>query len=196
MQRFCLAFLLIISGFAVKGQSVTKVASSGDTMLTASLEEVKITARWKNDTERYRYNQMKFYVTTVLPYVKATTQLFNDINIKLADPDLSRKEWRRYKALKEDEMRSQFEDKIKDLNITQGKLLVKLIARQTNLNLYKMINEVKNPLVAIKWQSWARVNGMNLDKRYKPDEEQMLELIMEDLGYPLPASYALAETGN
>ena len=40
------------------------------------LPEVKVTAQFLNDTDRYRYNQMKFYVTTILPYLDAATKVF------------------------------------------------------------------------------------------------------------------------
>ncbi len=157
---------------------------------TVMLKEVSVKARWKNDTERYHYNQMKFYVKTILPYMNATTAIFKQVQQKSDDPNVSRRERRQFIASKQDELRTQFEDKIKALNVTQGGLLVKLIARQTNLNVYKMVSEVKNPIVAIKWQMWALANGMNLDKMYHPEDEPDLENIMYELGYPLPESYA------
>lgn len=168
-----------------------RAQSNTDTLYVGQLKEVSIKARWKNDTERYRYNQMKYYVTTVLPYVEASTRLFNEVSIKGQDPAMDRREYRQFIALKQEEMKRQFEDKIKLLNVTQGALLVKLIARQTHLNIYKMVTEMKNPVVAMKWQSWALLHGMNLDKRYHPEDEPMLENIMYELGYPLPESYAV-----
>lgn len=187
MKRILVLTISILG--CIAGKSMAQTAT-GDTLYAAPLQEVSIRARWTNDTERYHYNQMKFYVKTVLPYVNASTALFNEINAKSEDPTISRKERRQFIAQKQDEMKSQFEDKVKGLNVTQGVLLVKLIARQTNLNIYKMVSEVKNPLVAIKWQTWARLNGMNLDKKYHPEDEPDLENIMYELGYPLPQSYA------
>jgi len=118
--------------------------------------------------------------------VNAATKLFVNVNAKVNDAATSKKEKRKYVKAKEDEMRSEFEDKIKDLNVTQGVLLVKLIARQTNANIYDMLTNFKNPLIAVKWQLWARLNGMNLDRRYDPMLEPDLENIMMELGYPLP----------
>ena len=173
---------------AANAQSVPATVS--DTAYSVQLKTVEVRARWKNDTDRYHYNQMKFYVTTILPYVNAATKLFVDINAKVEDENISKRECRKYINTREEEMRSSFEDKVKGLNVTQGVLLVKLIARQTDMNIYKMLLEFKNPLVAVKWQLWARVNGMNLDKKYDPTQEPDLENIMEELGYPLPAGYA------
>ena len=183
MNRYFVLLVSLLCYFSATAQGVKQ-----DTIYAANLKEVSIKARWKNDTERYRYNQMKFYVTTVLPYVNAATILFNDIHAKTET--LSRRERKKYIASKQGELSTQFEDKLKALNVTQGKLLVKLIARQTNLNIYKIVAEVKNPIVAIKWQAWAGLNGMNLDRKYHPEDEPDLENIMYELGYPLPQSYA------
>src|ERR1035437_5640729 len=187
MQRNIFLLFIIFSAFGCTAQ--TQQGNTNDTTYTVRLKEVDVVARWKNDTDRYHYNQMRFYVTTVLPYVNAATKLFKEINAEVEDPDISRKESRQFIKSREEELRTQFEDKVKELNVTQGVLLVKLIARQTDMNIYKMLLEFKNPFVAIKWQAWARINGMNLDKKYHPEEEHDLELIMEDLGYPLPVSY-------
>jgi hypothetical protein len=155
------------------------------------LPEAKVTGQWMNDTDRYHYNQKKFYVTTILPYLNAATKLFKEVNVKVSEPGISKKEKKQYVNTREDEMRTQFEDKVKKLNVTQGTLLVKLISRQTELNIYKILQEFKNPLTAMKWQAWARMNGMNLDRKYHPEEEKDLENIMEELGYPLPPGYRL-----
>ena len=186
MKKHILTGLLVCFAFYTNAQDANNTVKDS----TVMLPEVKVKARWLNDTDRYHYNQMKFYVTTILPYLNAATKLFKEINAKDEEPGITRRERRQYINAREEEMRTQFEDKIKDLNVTQGKLLVKLIARQTELNIYKMLLEFKNPLVAVKWQGWARFNGMNLDRKYHPEEEPDLENIMDELGYPLPAGYS------
>jgi hypothetical protein len=186
---FLFLSLFVVSICPAAAQSIPVPA---DTVAPVQLQEVDVVARWRNDTDRYRYNQMKFYVTTILPYLNAATKLFREVNAKTEDPNVGRRERRQYINAREQEMREQFEDKVRELNVTQGVLLVKLIARQTELNIYQVLLEFKNPLVAVKWQAWARFNGMNLDRKYHPEEERNLELIMEELGYPLPRSYVSA----
>lgn len=168
----------------------TASAQQGDTIYMANLPEVVINEKWPNDTLQYRYNQMKYYVVSVLPYVNAATKLFNEINAKVNQPGISKTEKRKYVNSREDELRDQFETKVKGLNTTQGTLLIKLIARQTGANIYGILDEFKNPLTAVKWQTWARLNGINLNKKYRPEEERMLEQIMESLDYPLPPFYS------
>jgi hypothetical protein len=180
--------VLILLYTSLPARSIAQV----DTIYTARLQEVEINERWKNDTARYRYNQLKHYVKTVMPYVNAATKLFLEIDAKLEEPGLSRSEKRKFINAREDAMRDQFEDKVKALNTTQGALLMKLIARQTGVNIYHILTEFKNPVTAVKWQAWARLNGANINRKYHPEEEAMLERIMEELGYPLPSSYAAA----
>jgi len=181
----CLIFLLC----AIRSAH----AQAYDTVYaTQQLKEVDVRAHWLNDTDRYHYNQMRYYVTTILPYLNAATQLFTEINNKLNDPSVSKAERKRFIKLKDEEMRTKFEDKVGALNVTQGVLLMKLVARQTDMNIYKMLSDFKNPFVAIKWQTWARLNGMNINQKYHPEDEPDLENIMESLGYPLPLAYTLS----
>ncbi|MBS1782557.1 MAG: DUF4294 domain-containing protein [Bacteroidetes bacterium] len=181
---FCLAvlsFLLFnLSAFA-----------QNDTMLNVRLKEIQVTDHhvWANDTVRYQFNQTKYNVQTILPYLNAATTSFNAINTKINAQNLSRRERKSFVHGEEDMLRTQFEDKIKALNETQGVLLIKLISRQTGLNIYNILSEFKNPLTAIKWQAWARFHGFNINKIYDPADEPLLESVMFSLGYDLPDFY-------
>jgi hypothetical protein len=167
-----------------------------DTLLMVRLHEVQIkdTRDWGNDTLRYHFNQTRYYVQTIVPYLEGAIQLFNELNTAISDPEMSKKQKRKLIAAKEDEARSRFEDKVKSLNETQGVLLVKLIARQSGVNIYSMLGEFRNPVTAIKWQAWSRLHGFNINKRYDPAEEALLEQVMLSLDYPLPDFYEHKET--
>ena len=72
-------------------------------------------------------------------------------------------------------------------------MLIKLVARQTDLNIYHQLADFKGTLPAMKWQAWARMHSFNLNRKYHPEEEPDLEHIMRSLGYPLPAFYGGAD---
>lgn len=185
IPAYILFIMLFFSLANANGQSVT------DTYYHVTMKPVNIVSerQWKNDTVRYHYNQMKYYVTTILPYLDQAVTLFNEIDIKINTPGIAKRERKAFVKIKEDELREKFDDEIKQLNETQGLLLIKLIARQTGINIYAMLQEFKGPLAAIKWQGWSKLHGFNLNTKYNPDEEPWLEDIMDDLGYPLPAIY-------
>lgn len=162
-----------------------------DTQLRYRMREVEIRDKrtWQNDTVRYRYNQMKYYVTTVLPYVNEAVILQKELDEKTATEGLSRKERRNFVRSKEALLKQRFDAEVKALNETQGVLMIKLIGRQTGVNIYDILQEYKNTWAATKWQTWALMNGFNLKKKYNPDDNIMLENIMEELDYPLPPFY-------
>ncbi len=139
------------------------------------------TRTFANDTSRYKYNQMKHYVKMILPYVDAAVKLFSEIDN--TTKDMSKKNRRKYIRSKEKEIKINFEDKLSSLNITQGRLLVKLINRQLEINCYDIVRELKNPITAAYYQSVARLNGINLNEDYVPEENHDLEIIMRNLGY-------------
>lgn len=153
--------------------------------------EVKSTQIWDNDTSRYRYNQLKHYVKTILPYLNAATATVADLDAKLGS--LHGADRRRYIAAKDRALREGFEERVKSLNVTQGVLLIKLIGRQTGANLYDIIRETKGGVTALKWQGWARLHGHNIARPYDPAAEPLLERVMRSLGYELPAFYAQAD---
>ena len=91
---------------------------------------------------------------------------------------------------KEEQLRLQFEEPLKNLNETQGKLLIQLINRETGNSVFKVLSEVKNPVKAAMYEATALVNGLNLREdwnaeKYK-DEEQIMENLEREYGYPSP----------
>lgn len=162
-----------------------------DTLWHVQMEPVQIKGErvWENDTVRYHYNQTKYYITTILPYLKEAITMHEDMQQWLATEKRSRKEKKEFIELKEEQFRTKFDAEIKGLNETQGTLLVKLIARQTGENIYALLKDYKSIFSATKWLAWAKFHGFNLNRKYNPDKEPMLENIMESLDYPLPAHY-------
>lgn len=96
---------------------------------------------------------------------------------------MNRRNKRKYIKSREQEVKANFEDKLSSLNITQGRLLVKIINRQLNTNCYDIVKELKNPITAAYYLSWARLNGIRLNENYDAEKERNLEQIMVSLGY-------------
>ena len=181
-----LFLLLISSGPAMAQQifpTVTEEKNTSEPTYHVQLNEaVVVDSRvFKNDTLRYNFNQMKHYVKLILPYLDVAVKMFNEID--LATNDMSNRNRRKYIKSKEREIKTNFEDKLKTLNITQGQLLVKLLNRQLSINCYDIVKELKNPISAAYYQSWARLNGINLNEDYDPEKNRDLERIMRSLGY-------------
>lgn len=180
---------------ALSLQAQENFAQHGDTLLVVKMEGVDVVRdrKWSNDTIRYQYNQMKHYVQIILPYLDAASRMLAELNAMENNPSITKKQRKAFLNTKEEELHRRFDDEVSKLNETQGVLLIKLIARQSGDNIYGKLEEYKSLLYAVRWQTYARLHGFNLNKHYDPNDEPMLEHIMESLGYPLPAVYGERE---
>lgn len=69
------------------------------------------------------------------------------------------------------ELFSSFEDRMKNMTVTQGQLLMLLIDRECNISSYEIIRTFKNRYAAGFWQGVAKLFGNDLKRRYDPDGE-------------------------
>lgn len=178
---FLLATLLFSSRFffaqGFKKYSITNTLA--DTLQTYYLREVDI-VNFKTDDEWREYYQTMSRVKKVIPYVKIANQLYVELQAK--EGNSKRREYRHYRKDLEKEMREKFEQELRNLSINQGKVLVKLINRETGNNCYKIIKDVKGGFSAMIWQMVAKRYDYNLKENYDPNKEKMIELVIKQLG--------------
>jgi hypothetical protein len=165
---------------AQKNVELKEIIEDNDTILIAStLKPVDVISKkrfnsWKEEAE---FIKLRRYVTAVYPYAKMAGALHQQINGDLEDLDKKRKK-NKYLKVKEDELKEQFEDKLKNLTINQGKVLIKLINRETGNNCYQLIKDLKSPAAAFFWNIWAKKYDYNLKEPYLAEENQDLEMIV------------------
>jgi hypothetical protein len=92
---------------------------------------------------------------------------FNEYNQKMAGIT-SEKVKKDLMKQAEAELEAQFGDELKDLTITQGKILLKLIDRQTSNCSYDIVKDFRGKFRAFFYQSFARIFGYNLKIKYDP----------------------------
>lgn len=86
---------------------------------------------------------------------------------------------KRYVNKVEKEIREEFEDEVKHLTISQGRILIKLIDRETGNTTYDVLKEVKGNISAVFWQAIARIFGSTLKSDYDPEgDDRMIEEII------------------
>jgi hypothetical protein len=83
---------------------------------------------------------------------------------------------------REQDLKTKFADKLTQLSVYQGKVLMKLIYRQTGNNCYEIIQEYKGSFNASFWQTVALVFGSNLRQNYDPNgNDKAMETIVQDV---------------
>ncbi len=153
---------------------------NGDTMPLITMKEVQILAPPKFTSRKHyrQYTRLTRYVKKVYPYAK-----FVKLKLDEVDDDLAlitdEHEQRKYIRDLQDELMENFENDIRHMTFTQGKILLKLIDRETGASSYIWLKEYKGTFFAGFWQTVARIFGSNLKMEYDPaGEDAMIEQIV------------------
>lgn len=143
------------------------------------IKEVVVTARrtFKTEDDRQRYLRLERNVLRVLPYAIYAQRRYEQLDRELAMVSSRREEKQLIKAC-ENEVKAKFNAEIKNLSISQGAVLIKLIQRQTGNTSFELVKEMKGGLSAFFYQSVAKVFGHNLKSEYDAQEDFEIENII------------------
>ncbi|WP_438946302.1 DUF4294 domain-containing protein [Sediminibacterium sp.] len=166
------------------------ITPEGDTIGESWLPSVEVIGKLNAAGRKYwaEWTRLRNAVYVTYPYAKAASRIINEINLQLVN--VSDKQMRR-KIIRsrEKEMKKQFTDQLTKLSVYQGRVLMKLINRETGNNCYEIIEEYKGFITAAFWQTVAFVFGSNLKQPYDPGtKDAEMEKIVRDVarmyGYP------------
>ena len=147
-------------------------------------KEIKITDSriFKSEKEHQDYNRLRYNVYKVLPYMRFASTRYAQLQRDLATTGDKSKQKEMIKAC-EAQIKDLFNRELKNLTITQGEILIKLVNRETGNTSYDMLKEMKGGLNAFMFQSVARIFGHNLKETYNPEQERDIESILQQAGY-------------
>ncbi len=194
-------FFLLVSGLmygqkdsvSLSGDSIPqrfyllqKIKRDGETLPEIEIKEVAVVGRMQGSPRRERsqfrqYQRLVYNLKKVYPYARIVRDKLAEANGDLYRMS-EEKDRKNYLKQFEKEVFSEYEDDIRDMTITQGKLLLKLIYRETYNTSYDLIKEYRGGINAAFWQGIARIFGTNLKSEYDPyGEDILIELIIQDI---------------
>ncbi len=184
---FCLLGLCPLINYAQQNTDTIRVEAfitpEGDTIGQSWLPTVLVgaiqTNHWRNYWKEWTRLRNAVYVT--YPYAKSASKVISEVNAQLVNvSDESQR--KQIIKLREKELKKEFADKITQLSIYQGKVLMKLINRETGNNCYNLIKEFKGSFSAGLWQAVAFVFGSSLKQQYDPSgDDQEIEKIVKEV---------------
>ena len=165
---------------SINGYLVPMCIYEGDTIPWIQLRPVYIFRPliFKNRKEEIEYNRLVRNVKKVYPISKeihrAIIETYEYLqtlpNEKARQKHIKRVE----KGLKE-----QYTAQMKKLSFAQGKLLIKLVDRQSNQTSYELVKAFMGPFKAGFYQTFASLFGASLKKEYDPlGEDKQTERIV------------------
>lgn len=152
----------------------------GDTIPSITLPDVYIfkPLKFRNDKERKEYYRLVYNVKKTFPISQEINRTIIETyeylqtlpNEKIRQKHIKRVE----KGLKE-----QYTARMKKLSFAQGKLLIKLVDRQSNQTSYELVKAFMGPFKAGLYQTFAGLFGASLKKQYDPEgDDRMIERIV------------------
>ena len=159
------------------------ITPSGDTIPMSYLPDVQVNTKLTKAQKRYwaEWTRLRNAVYVTYPYAITASRVINEINKKLVGV-FNKQERKKIIKSKEKELKRDFADKITQLSVYQGRVLMKLINRQTGNNCYEIIDEYKGALTAGFYQTIALIFGGNLKLTYDPISKDLdMEKIVMDV---------------
>lgn len=190
IRIYLLSSLLVIGhqkGMAQKGVYDTLrveafITPEGDTIPQSWLPTVEVSAiqtaqlrkRWQE------WTRLRNAVYVTYPYALTAGRVINEVNAQLANVKDEKIRKQIIKS-RERDLKRDFADKVTNLSVYQGKVLMKLINRETGNNCYELVKEFKGGFNAGFWQTVAYLFGSNLKQPYDPkgDDQEIEKFVQE-----------------
>jgi len=179
-------FLLLFFSVFAKAQDYSKdslLLVEGDSLPTYGipLKEVIVfqPLRFKNREELNRYLILRRRVLRVYPYAKLAAERLTVLNERLDRIDSKRGKKKYLKRL-EDFVYEEFEEELKKLSKSQGKILIRLVHRQTGSTTFELVKELRNGWKAFLYQTTASLFSLSLKEKYNP-AEVLEDYLIEDI---------------
>ena len=159
------------------------VNRDGVTMPEVEIKEVTVIGRSNRSSRSSlrQYERLVYNIKRVYPYAILVRDMLSQVNdelIMLEDD----KERRKYIKGVEKEVFGKYEGDMRNMTITQGRLLIKLIDRETQNTSYELIREYRGGFSAVFWQGIARIFGSNLKDDYDAyGDDLLIELIISEI---------------
>lgn len=197
LLKIIFLFLSVQISFVSKAQTKSNdtiktraIIYQGDTIPMSDLSYVYVNCTLSEDQKRalIEYNRLRNAVYYTYPFARKAGIIMNDINQKIAGLP-NKKDQKKYIKSREAELRKEFTTPLTNMSVYQGKVLMKLINRETGNSCYEIIKEYKGGLTAGIYQTVAFFFDTSLKQPYDPkNDDRAIEKIVAEIqrlyGYP------------
>jgi hypothetical protein len=173
-----------------KGGYLSYRVENGDTTYFDKLDPIWIFAH-KQKKDWREYYKLVYYFARVYPYALASARVQEIVDSTIAAGGYGRMKKDRYINQVQKQLFADFESAFRSMSISQGRVLLKLIDRETGQSSYSIIKEYKSGIAAGFWQGIAKLFDNDLKSQYDPEGEdrELEELVQAWQSGTFPALY-------
>tara|TARA_B100001094_G_scaffold110758_1_gene106636 strand:- start:344 stop:997 length:654 start_codon:yes stop_codon:yes gene_type:complete len=187
MKRLLLLILFFILQ-NITGQNNSEIGENyiiikEDTIIKGSIQLSEVVllpkAPYKNSDEIRNYLILKRKVFKVYPYAVLASQRLDSLNKRLKKLNTRYKK-KRYTKQIQKYLENEFTEELKSLKQSEGRVLIKLVDRQTGISVYELVKDLRNGIKAFFYNITASFFNLNLKDRYNP-AKNIQDYYIEDI---------------
>lgn len=167
-----------------EGTVVTYKVEHGDTVYYSRLREIVVRAprKFKSKADERQFWRLVYNVKKTYPYAKLAGVKLYELNEHYLTLE-TEKERKSYSKQVEEDLKAEFEGELRKLTISQGRILLRLVDRETGNTTYEILKDFRGSFSAFFWQAVAKLFGSNLKTQYDPSygEDKTIERIIAQI---------------
>ena len=161
------------SGPSSEDNALRYIVEGKDTIYIDNLRPSKVYSRLPRQKGREwrKYYRLVHNFSKAYPYALVARKLVVQADSTIAADHLKGVRRDKYITSVQNELFKVFESQMRNMTVSQGALLMKLIDREVGKSSYNIIKDYKNGIAARFWQGIAKIFGTDLKKPYDPEGE-------------------------
>jgi hypothetical protein len=170
----------IFTKLSMRGKVYSAMISDGDTLILADLDDISITSmrKFDSDADYRKYLKFRRYAAKVFPYAKEAIRIFREV--EYASEHLSKREKKKKIKQLEKELKAEFEEPLKKLTKLQGKIMMKMIEKETGQSMYNLMRSLRGRFTAFYWNQFSKLYSYDLTEGYQEGKYEILDAVLKD----------------
>ena len=168
---------------SINGKVYSTMVVDGDTVILADLDSMSVSSprSFATNEEYKRYLKYKYFAAQVYPYAKDAINILNKIDDRTKNMKPSKR--KKYIKLTYRQLEYNFKKQLKSLSRTQGKILIKMIEKETGMPFYDLIKKMRNGFTAFYWHQFGKLYGYNLKEGYIKGKDRPMDAVLLDFNF-------------
>ncbi|MEZ4906591.1 MAG: DUF4294 domain-containing protein [Saprospiraceae bacterium] len=164
------------------GKIYNTMIMGNDTIIVANLDTVSISSmRSFTSDELKLYRKYKYYAAKAYPYAKDAINILNTIEERTKD--MKPKQRKKYIDKTYKQLEANFKIQLKGLSKTQGKIMIKMIEKETGEPFYDLVKRMRNGFVAFYWNQFGKFYDYDLKEGYIRGNDKVLDTVLQDFKF-------------
>lgn len=156
------------------------ITETGDTLIMEKLDDISITSlrKFKSAEDYAKYMKFKRYAAIVYPYAKEAIKIFRET--EYATQTMKKRKRKKHIKKLQEELKVKFEQPLSKLTKLQGKIMIKMIERELDKNMFDLIKSLRGRFAAFYWHNASKLYSYDLKEGYQEGKYEILDAVLQD----------------